>query len=121
MESTNEQDPVMQIFGAFHEARQNIRPDRVASDVQDRIASALSSEYGEEASNEIAFHLSDWTHEAAFLTALHLKPEAFTDEEIRDGVDALTIHASSHLMAATHWARQPLRDVFELGLQIECE
>lgn len=111
----------MRVFGDFQEARQDIRPDRAASDIQDRITSALRSEYGEEASNEIAFHVSDWIHEAAFLTALHLKPEAFTDEEIRDGVDALTIHASSHLMAATHWARQPLQDVFDLGLRIECE
>jgi len=114
----DETDPVMRVFERFGEARRNIRGDRVAAIIQDRIIEALAPEFGIDRAWQIAFHLSDWNWEFAFLTALHLSPESFTDEEIREGIEALTIHGVNHLMAATHLAGRQLLDFHDLGLQI---
>jgi hypothetical protein len=54
--------------------------------------------------NAIAFHLTDWNAEAAFIVALHLFPERFTAEQIREGADSLLIHAPNHMAAAAHLA-----------------
>jgi hypothetical protein len=68
---------------------------------------------------DIAFHLSDWAEDAAFLIALHLFPERFTVKEIHEGVVALLIHAPNHIAAAAHLAGWPLRDVFGVGLKLD--
>jgi hypothetical protein len=62
--------------------------------------------------DEIAFHLTDWSSEAAFLVALHLFPERFTYEEIREGVQAFLIHAPHHIFAAARLAGHPTDDIF---------
>jgi hypothetical protein len=62
--------------------------------------------------DEIAFHLTDWSSEAAFLVALHLFPERFTPEEIREGVEAFLIHAPHHVIAAARLAGHPTDDIF---------
>jgi hypothetical protein len=62
--------------------------------------------------DEIAFHLTDWSSEAAFLVALHLFPERFTPEEIREGVQAFLIHAPHHIIAAARLAGHPADDIF---------
>jgi hypothetical protein len=62
--------------------------------------------------DEIAFHLTDWSSEAAFLVALHLFPERFTPEEIREGVQAFLIHAPHHIIAAARLAGHPTDDIF---------
>lgn len=49
---------------------------------------------------QISFHLIDWHTEAAFLVALALYPERFTDEEIQEGVEAFLIHAPLHVVEA---------------------
>ena len=54
--------------------------------------------------DQIGFHLIDWQAEAAFLVALSLYPERFTDEEIQDGVEAFLIHAPSHVVEAARLA-----------------
>ena len=61
--------------------------------------------------DEIAFHLTDWNSEAAFLVALHLFPERFTPEEIREGVEAFLIHAPHHIIAAARLAGHPTDDI----------
>jgi hypothetical protein len=86
---------------------------------QNVIAAALTDELGPERAADVAFHLSDWGEDAAFLVAVHLFPERFTVEEIRDGVTALLIHAPNHLAAAAHLAGWPLRDVFTVGLKLD--
>ena len=74
------------------------------ADVSARIAAALAK--GETKTEEItkakdiAFHLVDWQAEAAFIVALTLFPERFTDEEIDEGVTAFLIHAPSHVVRA---------------------
>jgi len=54
--------------------------------------------------DEIAFHLTDWISEAAFLVALHLFPDRFKSEEIREGIQAFLIHAPHHVIAAARLA-----------------
>jgi hypothetical protein len=52
------------------------------------ITAALAAEDADDEvlhADEIAFHLTDWSSKAAFLVALHLFPERFTPEEIREG------------------------------------
>lgn len=46
---------------------------------------------------DIAFHLSDWHVEAAFIVALHLFPERFTPAEVSEGVLEFFSHAPLHV------------------------
>ena len=58
----------------------------------------------------IAFHLTDWNADAAFIVALHLYPERFTPEEIEAGVGMLLSHVPSHVIAAARLAGHPVED-----------
>lgn len=88
-----------------------------ASGVIATIEDALRTEYGDSA-YDIAFHLSDWISDAAFI---HLWPEQFTAEEIREGVEGLLIHAPNHLAAAAALAGHPVVDVFGTGFKVPPE
>ena len=55
---------------------------------------------GAENASRLGMHMSDWVGDAAFLLVLHLFPEEFTDEEIRDGVGQFLCHAPNHIRAA---------------------
>ncbi len=105
------------LFALIGEPVKNIDPARQAGAVIKAIRDALLSDYGERA-DDIAFHLSDWSSDAAFITALHLWPEQFTADEIRQGVEAIIIHAPNHLAAAAALGGYPVQDVFGLGLKI---
>jgi hypothetical protein len=78
------------------------------ADVNSRITEALANGSPDEqlilANDQIGFHLVDWQADAAFLVALSLYPERFTDDEIRDGVEAFLIHAPSHVAEAARLA-----------------
>ncbi|HTH45949.1 MAG TPA: hypothetical protein VMB21_00425 [Candidatus Limnocylindria bacterium] len=63
---------------------------------------------------DVAFHLSHWNADAAFLVALHLFPERFTPEEIRSGVIGFLIHAPNHVAAAAKLGGSPTEDIFEV-------
>ena len=65
--------------------------------------------------DQIAFHLTDWNSDAAFIVALHLFPERFTPEEIEAGVDLFLVHVPSHVMAAARLAGHPAEDIFREG------
>lgn len=84
-------------------------------EIRDRIANALSEDFPDGVSQSIAFHLVDWNGDAAFLVALLLWPERFTDEEISKGIYRLVPHAPDHLAAAARLFGQPVTDVFEVG------
>jgi hypothetical protein len=49
---------------------------------------------------DIAFHLSDWHVQAAFIVALHLFPERFSPAEISEGVLEFFCHAPMHVATA---------------------
>lgn len=83
-----------------------LRGDRYPSEINDRITSAiLGGDLGSNLNNPvkldgIGFHLVDWNADAAFLMAMLLFPDEFTDEEIRDGVELFLVHAPAHCMEA---------------------
>ncbi len=77
------------------------------------IAEALAS-FGEERAKDIAFHLTDWASDAAFIVALQLFPERFSTEEIEDGVRDFLIHAPNHVAAAAALGGWPVNNIFKI-------
>lgn len=102
-------DKVVAIFRELAgDASERLAGDRYLADVNTRITAALTAGRDEDSiilhNDGIGFHLVDWQSEAAFLVALALFPERFTDEEIREGVEAFLIHAPSHVVEAARLA-----------------
>jgi hypothetical protein len=64
---------------------------------------------------DLAFHLSDWRADAAFLLALHLAPDRFSPEEVKEGVTQFLVHAPNHVAAAAKLGGWPVEDVFGIG------
>jgi hypothetical protein len=64
---------------------------------------------------DLAFHLSDWRADAAFLMALHLAPARFNAEEVKEGLTQFLVHAPNHVAAAAKLAGWPVEDVFGIG------
>jgi hypothetical protein len=64
---------------------------------------------------DLAFHLSDWREDAAFLLAMHLAPERFSSDEVKDGVTQFLVHAPNHVAAAAKLGGWPVEDVFGIG------
>ncbi len=62
--------------------------------------------------DQIAFHLTDWSADAAFLVALHLFPERFTSEEIQAAVGMFLVHVPAHVLAAARLAGSSTEDIF---------
>lgn len=54
--------------------------------------------------DQIAFHLTDWSADAAFIVALHLFPERFTPEEIEAAVGMFLAHVPRHVITAARLA-----------------
>ncbi len=81
----------------------------------ERIAGALAR-HGEGAvsphAHDVAFHLTDWVEEAAFILALRLFPDRFTPEEIADGIACFLLHVPNHVAAAAVLAGHPPEDIF---------
>jgi len=80
----------------------------------EQIAKAVSAEsgYSEEVGHYIGINVADWQADAAFLVALHLFPERFTDEEIDEAVRSLLIHVPAHIIAAARLAGHSTEDIF---------
>lgn len=108
---------VQEIFTELVGARAEIlRGDRFPAAIASTITAALSGPgSGEEEileADNIAFHLTDWQAEAAFLVALHLFPERFTPEEIQSGVEGVLIHAPAHVIEAARLAGHSTQNIF---------
>jgi len=86
----------------------------VPSRCMGQIAKAVSSEsgYPEEVGWDIGTNVADWQADAAFLVALHLFPERFTDVEIDEAVRSLLMHVPAHVIAAARLAGHPTDDIF---------
>jgi len=97
-------DRVVRLDASHHNA------DAIAT-----IARALSPIPGDRRSHDIAFHLSDWASDAAFIVAVQLFPERFTSAEIARGVNRFLIHAPNHVAAAAALSCHPVEDIFEVG------
>lgn len=110
-------DKVDAIFESAGDRRRMISSTKSATEIIERIAEVLTPELGEETAHEVAFHLSDWSADAAFLVALHLHPEMFDDEETLEGLISAIVHVPNHMAAAAQLAGHPIRDVFLVGLE----
>jgi hypothetical protein len=97
------------------DAALRLNGSRFPEEIKKRIANVLSEHYSKEIADKIAFHLVDWNGDAAFLVALHLWPEKFTDKEISEGIYTFIPHVPDHLVAAAKLFGQPVTDVFEVG------
>jgi hypothetical protein len=112
-------DKVLQIFRELVGDRaEKLSASHYPADINARITGALT-EAGESSATEeiidrsgIGFHLVDWNADSAFLVALILFPERFTDEEIRDGVDNFLVHAPAHILEAARLGGYPTKNIF---------
>lgn len=109
------QRKVESIFGEMAGERADaLSASQFPENVAAVIAHSLTTEdYSTALANEIAFHLTDWNGDAAFLIALHLFPERFTADEICEGVRRFLIHAPNHVAAAARLAGYDIEDIFE--------
>lgn len=82
--------------------------------VIEKLADSLSLEFDQQTAYDIAFHLSDWNSDAAFIALIHIFPERFTKEEIKDGIEAFLLHVPNHTAAAAKLFGYPVQDIFEV-------
>ena len=76
------------------------------------ISSAIASWSDDRTAHDIAFNLTDWASDAAFIVALQLFPERVTAAEIADGVQSFLLHAPNHVAAAAVLSGHPAEDIF---------
>jgi len=79
---------------------------RLAKNIIFRIKAVFSRDYGARKASALGMHMSDWNYDAAFIVALHLYPERFTDEEIEAGIGLFLTHAPNHIRAACQITKQ---------------
>src|ERR1044071_982962 len=107
---------VLAIFSELAPARVGRLGEPTAQETRQTLMTALSEDYPPEVARELAFHLTDWHTDAAFILAVHLFPERFTVEELAAGAQMLLIHVPNHLAAAAKLAGHPIEDVFGIGI-----
>lgn len=90
-------------------------PTQSQHEIIRRMSKVLAREFDPAVADDIAFHLSDWVADAAFLVALHLFPERFTDAQVEEGIESFLIHAPNHVGAAAALGEHPIEDIFEVG------
>jgi len=83
-----------------------VTANRIAKNVIARIKAIYSKEYGDRTASTLGMHMSDWHSNAAFIVAMHLFPERFTDEEIKTGIGLFLTHAPNHIRAACQITQQ---------------
>ena len=69
---------------------------------------ALGKSHGSSDASEIAFHLSEWFEEAAFLVALQLDPKRFSRAEVEASVSDVLANVLDHIWEAARVAGYPL-------------
>ncbi len=88
-------------------------PAGITSTITTALAGSDATEEQILHADQIAFHLTDWSSDAAFVVALHLFPERFTPEEIKAAVDMFLVHVPSHVIAAARLAGHSTEDIFK--------
>ena len=100
------------------ESGRGAAPTELGLGVEEPFLSRIREAFAElpaQAAYDLAFHLSDWKADAAFLFALHLAPERFSKEEVKAGITQFLIHAPNHVAAAAKLGGWPSEDVFGIG------
>ena len=84
---------------------------------RDRIVQTLVAEHGlsHEVADEIAFHMVDWSTDAAFLVSLCFFPERFSLKDTSVGLSVFLAHAPNHVAAAAKLFDLPVQDIFGVG------
>jgi hypothetical protein len=72
----------------------------MAEPAMSTIGNAFIGDYDRETAAAIGLHMADWNSDSAFIVAVHLFPERFTPEEIREGVMRFLYHAPNHIREA---------------------
>ena len=113
------QDKAVQIFRELVGERANkLDASHYPTDINTRITAALIEDGGYCSTEQVVqrdgvgFHLVDWQSDAAFIVALVLFPERFTDEEIREGVDGFLVHVPAHILEAARLGGYPTKNIF---------
>jgi hypothetical protein len=102
---------------AFGERGAHLFTGMSTSAMMQTIAVAFARRMRREKAKSLGFHLGDWANDAAIVLALHMFPEKFTREEIRDVTDFVAAHLPYHCAAlGAHFgyedmARSGIRDV----------
>ena len=65
---------------------------------------ALGKSHGSSDAGEIAFHLSEWFEQAAFLVALQLDPKRFSRAEVEASVSDVLAYVLDHIREAARVA-----------------
>ncbi len=92
-----------------------VSSSRLATETMDRILEVLAPRFGVETANLIGCHIGECVGDAAFLVALQLFPERFTNDEIDDWLGCMMIDSPDHMAAAAKLYGTPIRDTFGLG------
>lgn len=69
---------------------------------------ALGKRYGSSDAGEIAFHMSEWLEQAAFLVALQLDPKRFSRAEVEASISDVLANVLDHIWEAARVAGYPL-------------
>ena len=91
----------------------SILPAGITSTITGALAGPGATEAEMLHADQIAFHLTDWNYDAAFLVALHLYPERFTAEEIQAGVGLFLCHVPYHVIEAARLTGHAAEDFLE--------
>lgn len=106
---------VAHLLGALDETRVRAL-SKMPSRSAERVREAFAPLIGKRKAKDLAFHLFDWSEEAAFLVALALFPGRFSHDEIVRGLAASLCHFPNHAAAAAKLWGTPVSDVFELNV-----
>lgn len=79
---------------------------------REAIRKALRRTEGDEPARAIAFHLMDWTSDAAFILALATFPAEFSRNEIEYGATLLLGHVPNHVCAAARIGGFQCKDIW---------
>ncbi|MCE0523215.1 MAG: hypothetical protein LV480_09930 [Methylacidiphilales bacterium] len=114
----SESDKVIAVFRELVGERvSRLEGSHYPADVNTRITAALTEGGIEEKDllkkDSIGFHLVDWQRNAAFIVALTLFPEKFTNEEIREEVDSFLWHVPAHVLEAARLGGYPTENIFK--------
>ena len=98
---------------AFRErATQIFSPDNVAP-TMDIVSAAFANELPPAPAEALGFHMADWAADAASVIALHLFPERFTAEEIRQATHGVGSHVEYHISAVADLLGYPESEPFK--------
>ncbi len=97
---------VHRIFAKYfgEELAKRLSGSRYLSDVNGRITHALVDGNWEDPKvlemDKAGFNLIEWQSDAAFLVALSLFPDEFTNEDIQDGIESFMLDGARHVVTA---------------------